>query len=233
MSLLLHQIIRQARATFDPKNISTAAQNYAKLKDLVNKLSATDINLPIIILSGRNSPPASRNGPPVPCGYVSLLDHADVSISIFILPANQEMPLHDHPQMYGILKSISGKLRIQGFTAIDDQQHPISVQRPDNLPCIEVRPEMPVDISPQSDAVALSPSVGNFHQISAIDGPAAFFDILSPPYNTEVPIYGTRPCTYYRSFSSNNRMYLERQECPKSFYCSSIPYKLNESMADS
>lgn len=233
MSLLLHQIIRLARSTFDPKNLSTATQNYAKLKDLVDKLSINDINLPVSVLSGHSIPPAYKDGPPSPCAHVPLLEHPDVGISIFILAANEVMPLHDHPQMYGMLKAISGNLSIEGFTAIDDQQQPISVYRPDMQPLIVVRPEMPVMIRPTTEAVTLSPSVGNFHKISAIDGPAAFFDILSPPYNTKIPVYGSRPCTYYKSLTDGQRVYLEQYECPEEFYCVPIAYNLNESMAES
>lgn len=233
MSLLLHQIIRTARATFDPKNISSTAQNYAKLKALVDKLTADDINLPISALSGRHIPPVVRNGPSASCGFVSMLNHPDVIISIFILAANQEMPLHDHPHMYGILKAITGKLIIHGFTAIDDQQQPIVVPRPESEPFIEVRAEQPVTISSNTDAVVLSPSIGNFHQISAVDGPAAFFDILSPPYTTEIPVYGSRPCTYYKTVSVDKRLYLESCECPESYSTSYVPYDLYESAADS
>lgn len=234
MSLLLHQIIRAARVTFDPKNTSSTAQNYAKLKALVDKLSADDINLPMNILSGRQIPPAYRNGPPATCGFVSLFNHPDVVISIFILASNQELPLHDHPHMYGILKAITGKITIRGYTAIDDQNRPIVVPRPESERFIEVRPEPPVTISVDKDAVVLSPSVGNFHQISAVDGPAAFFDILSPPYNTEIPVYGSRPCTYYKTISEGKRLFLESCECPESYISAHVPYDdLYQSAADS
>lgn len=232
MSLLLHQIIRAARVTFDPKNISSTTQNYAKLKALVDKLTAEDINLPVSVLSGRQIPPAFQNGPPATCGFVSLFNHPDVIISIFILAPNQEMPLHDHPHMYGILKAITGKLSIRGFTAIDDQQRPIVVPRPEREPFIEVRPEQPVTISAEAAAVALSPSIGNFHQISAVDGAAAFFDILSPPYTTEIPVYGSRPCTYYKTISVGKRLYLESCECPETYTSAYVPYDLYESVAD-
>lgn len=233
MSLLLHQIIRAARLTFDPKNNSSAAQNYAKLKTLVDKLTADDINLPLSVLSGRHIPPVYRNGPPASCGYVSLLNHPDVIISIFILAPNQEMPLHDHPHMYGILKAITGKLNIRGYTAIDDQQRPIVVPRPESESFIEVRPEPQVTIGADTDAVVLSPSVGNFHQISAVDGSAAFFDILSPPYTTEIPVYGSRPCTYYKTVADGDRMYLESCECPDTYTTSYVSYELYDSAADS
>ncbi|NXL75042.1 AEDO dioxygenase, partial [Leptocoma aspasia] len=40
----------------------------------------------------------------------------------------------------------------------------------------------------------LSPHTDNLHQIDAVDGPAAFLDILAPPYD---PQHG-RDCHYYR-----------------------------------
>lgn len=229
----MHKIIRTARVTFDPKNASSSVQNYAKLKALVDKLSADDIHLAPSVLSGRHIPPAYPNGPPAACGFVSLYNHPDVIVSLFILGANQEMPLHDHPHMYGILKAVTGKLSIRGYTAIDDAQRPTVVARPENEPFIEVRAEQPVTISADTDAVALSPSVGNFHQIVAVDGPAAFFDILSPPYSTEIPVYGSRPCTYYKTIAIGKRLYLESCECPESYTSAYVPCELYESSSKS
>lgn len=40
----------------------------------------------------------------------------------------------------------------------------------------------------------LTPVRDNLHQIEAVDGPAAFLDILSPPYNPD----DGRDCHYYR-----------------------------------
>lgn len=225
MSLLLHQIIRMARATFDPKNLSASSHNYRQLKELVDKLSADDINLPSSILSGRS---LTSNGIPAPCGYVSLFDHPDVTISVFILAADQEMPLHDHPQMYGLLKAVSGQLRIQGFTAIDDQHQPISVTKPDTHPWINVRPEQPAIINPATNAIELSPTKGNFHQIAAVNGPAAFFDILSPPYATEIPVHGARPCTYYKIVTQEKNVCLQQASCPDTFYSITVPYRLTD-----
>lgn len=40
----------------------------------------------------------------------------------------------------------------------------------------------------------LTPRQDNLHQISAVEGPAAFLDILAPPYNAD----DGRDCHYYR-----------------------------------
>jgi cysteamine dioxygenase len=49
-----------------------------------------------------------------------------------------------------------------------------------------------------SDAITLEPNEGNYHSISAVDGPAAFLDLLAPPYDHHD---NTRVCQYYTEIS--------------------------------
>ena len=61
----------------------------------------------------------------------------------------------------------------------------------------EKHPDLTVDT--HSDAVILEPSMGNIHEIESVDGPAAFLDILSPPYETRSKeVGGIRMCRYFR-----------------------------------
>uniref|UniRef100_A0A8C4Q9P4 Uncharacterized protein n=1 Tax=Eptatretus burgeri TaxID=7764 RepID=A0A8C4Q9P4_EPTBU len=54
----------------------------------------------------------------------------------------------------------------------------------------------------------LTPEKGNIHEVSAVFGPAAFLDILAPPYDDKAG----RPCHYYRACSSLDGVSWDRDE---------------------
>ena len=62
-----------------------------------------------------------------------------------------------------------------------------------------------VSVSPDSVPCLLSPSESNIHKIESVGGPAAFLDILAPPYNIEPDPYTEdqeeRDCHYFRVLS--------------------------------
>lgn len=81
--------------------------------------------------------------------------------------------------------------------------------------------------SDSEETCLLSPDERNLHQITAINGPAAFVDILSPPYNGR-----DRECHYYsivatvfdQQLNKNITWLLENIEPPDDFWCDSSPY---------
>ncbi|RZF45143.1 hypothetical protein LSTR_LSTR012605 [Laodelphax striatellus] len=86
-------------------------------------------------------------------------------------------------------------------------------------------PEVVVDQS--DDACLLSPRRGNLHEIHTVDGPAAFVDILSPPYDTDIPGVGPRPCRYFREVShpdDNLVKKLIRIPSPSDYWSDTAPY---------
>lgn len=76
-------------------------------------------------------------------------------------------------------------------------------------------------------AACLTPNDNNFHEIQAVEGNAAFFDVLSPPYDEEI-----RKCSFYRRVLSNvggvDKLFLERIPAPYSYYCDNLPFELPE-----
>lgn len=80
-------------------------------------------------------------------------------------------------------------------------------------------------------ATCLTPNESNFHEIQAVDGNAAFFDVLSPPYDDEVG--GTRKCSFYRRVSGDiggvEKIFLEKIPAPYSYYCDLGLFDLPES----
>jgi len=66
----------------------------------------------------------------------------------------------------------------------------------------------------------------NLHEIESIDGPAAFLDILAPPYDMPVPGYETRKCSYYTRLSqvAPNIFHLQEIHSPSWYWTDSFPY---------
>lgn len=229
MTSYFAQVIKHARFTCDPTNASFRS-NFLGLKQMVDKLTVTDIQLDCSIIYNQ---PAYRS-PPVcpPCRYVHIYSNSNVSITVFILSESYTMPIHDHPQINGILKAISGKIRIQSYTAKTDS--PNNLHHASDLPAsmfVPVIKEQPKELTECSESVVLTPTEGNFHEITAVGGPAAFFDILSPPYESVIPIYGARRCSFYAKVESNNtsknsNIFLQRIPCPSHYYCDSVEYEL-------
>lgn len=139
-------------------------------------------------------------------------------MSVFVIDENYTMPLHDHPSMHGLLKVISGRLRIQSYTRLANPE----------TDDIFVKPEPPQILDHKSSTTYLDESTSNYHEITALDGPAAFFDVLSPPYSgldDQGP--DSRHCHFYRKLMVDNSdahkvIKLEQIECPDHYYCNSV-----------
>lgn len=92
---------------------------------------------------------------------------------------------------------------------------------------------MTVADSQNSPALLLTPDERNLHQITAIDGPVAFFDILSPPYDTfiEQRPHVKRKCTFFReapeSAAESISVVLEKIAQPLSYFCDHVEYQLS------
>lgn len=135
------------------------------------------------------------------------------------------MPLHDHPRMLGILKVLSGKMKIQSYTKFHQQPSPHSVL---------VEMQEPIILDQNSHASQLDEVNHNFHEISALEGPAAFFDILSPPYSdSQDHRSNARHCQFYRKLMVDNTserkiLKLEQIECPSHYYCDQVDYEKPE-----
>lgn len=72
-------------------------------------------------------------------------------------------------------------------------------------------------------ACVLTPRERNLHEISCIEGPAAFLDILSPPYDSDT---GHPRCTLYKAIGSNDndKVKLVPMEPPENFTSENIKY---------
>lgn len=105
-----------------------------------------------------------------------------------------------------------------------------------------------MEFSPKTGCSIVSPTTRNIHEITATgNSPAAFFDILSPPYESEISLYGPKKCSFYRkipfkptidsstrttshsnddedSDKSKQIAYLQQIRVPNHYYCDNIYY---------
>ena len=164
------------------------------------------------------------------------------------------MPLHNHPGMNGILKVVHGSLNVTAYDKIVDfdvkrEQNNIPkrlretrmdwINRGFIIPVKHVFSNTP--LSPSSNPLILNPESGNYHKIyNPGDEPAAFLDILSPPYNhkgSELALEGDsepRECEYYKELrlpledhdgGDKNICWLQMIPTPADFICDSERYQ--------
>ncbi|XP_063701405.1 2-aminoethanethiol dioxygenase [Culicoides brevitarsis] len=220
MTSMLSRIIRQARQTFEPKNLATYQKNFLQLRELVNGLQNF---LDPELMSAKTFAAEGK----APCTFVNIYESETFTLTVFILRNGYTMPLHDHPDITGLLKVINGRVKIRSYTKIDDQVDPMNVQMGQRF---EVSKGESKILSPDSPAACLTPSDSNFHEIQAIEGNAAFFDVLSPPYDEDIG--GNRKCSFYRRVvertGDTEKLYLEKIRAPYSYYCDVEPFELPE-----
>lgn len=193
----MDQVRKQVFETFG--NCNTAGErfesNLEKLVSIMSNLTAQDVNLdPGLLL------PCSRSSAPVT--YIEILEHPRFTINMFVLRPGSKLPLHDHPQMHGICKVVQGKVRIRNFT-LEMEDSAVENKR------IIARIEPEKIVSELDSPVVLTPKKGNIHEIQAVDGGAAFVDVLAPPYLSDIDGRGPRPCHYFIEVKSNLNGYAE------------------------
>ena len=96
-------------------------------------------------------------------------------IAVFVVPAGNALPLHDHPGMMVASKILHGSLEVTTFNEAHNGLYSSST-----------------DVKSADDgAWFLTPTDGNLHQFRAINT-CVILDVLTPPYNEE------RKCTFYQ-----------------------------------
>ncbi|XP_067858708.1 2-aminoethanethiol dioxygenase-like [Heptranchias perlo] len=249
MSSLIQMIARQARATFKAMPVADSGafhDDLSKLRNLLEKIRADDLNLGTRRSDGP-PPLGPHQGPPVT--YMHICETECFSMGIFLLQSGACIPLHDHPGMHGLLKVLYGNVAIKCFDKEEEEEAEeeaelaagaASVQfNPPLLQC--QRASLRRSLVRSSDVLSeangpclLTPLQGNMHQIHASDGPAAFLDILAPPYD---PDQG-RDCHYYKVLQVSEsadkaspgppqrqqEVWLLEVPQPADFWCGGEPY---------
>lgn len=223
MCAIIKKIVRQARITFKHQD-KQYASNIDKLLALTGSLTASDVGLS----SRGDTLTTLPYGRHAPICHINVLEHADVTVSIFIVRKGMKLPLHDHPGMTGVIKVLYGTLKITSYKATNGC---LSLDEHSSLNIIPVTKLPDVILTSSSDCQLLTPHIGNFHTIQSVGADAAMFDILSPPYDEN------RECNFYREIPQENKnndtgtntdgncvVYLQRISQPSSFYCDQLPY---------
>ncbi|XP_013185088.2 2-aminoethanethiol dioxygenase [Amyelois transitella] len=227
---------RQALRTFDDKFKNELSTNLNKLKSMMDKLKAEDLGFDQTL----GSLEWWRKPDKAPCTYIEVFQNSMMNMSIFVLKPGFKMPLHDHPHMHGLLKVIVGAVKIRSFS-----EYPLKEAMNEVDFAVRAKHEAArlaqgfhkrrrlfakvaqnKVCAANAETCILTPTVSNFHEIEALDMPAAFFDILSPPYDTLIKGIGPRRCRYYHVSNevSSNVVELQETEAPKCFYCDQAPY---------
>ncbi|XP_036591904.1 2-aminoethanethiol dioxygenase [Trichosurus vulpecula] len=195
-------------------------ENLQQLQQLLSQLRAEDLNISPR-RAALPSPPPARPPHLPPVTYMHICETAEFSLGVFLLKSGTSIPLHDHPGMHGVLKVLYGTLRISCLDPLPpgepgEGQPPQQQGTPSAAaaaaaasasPCFDppLRPcqravvrrallRSRAEYTEGSAPCLLSPHRDNLHQIDAVDGPAAFLDILAPPYDPD----DGRDCHYYR-----------------------------------
>ena len=224
MTSAIEVLWKQALKTFDGRSnigFKLCQKNFDKLWNLMNKITADDVNLNKQVLDFIQIQPA-------PMCVIDIFENKDLTISVFILKHGVTMPMHDHPGMHGFLKVISGAVQVNSYTLKTNDDHIIKVNKE-----VSALRHRPISLHSNSPACMLTPRDKNLHEISCIEGPAAFLDILSPPYDVDEGGKGPRPCTFFKTISSKlctdlsdvtEEVKLLGIEGPPDFYSESLKY---------
>jgi len=193
----IQAVVQSARRTFSRKfqnfvlNSEEFSASLNELKTLLDGLRACDVGLDKSHALKSTAPSATA-----PVTYIKIHEDQDVSIGIFVVKGGQKIPLHNHPKMHGLLKVIYGKVDVSVFSKLKPhqiRQLDIPQVLRDKSHLIDQGFVFPSyreafkSISEEHEALLLTPDDNNYHEICTVgEGHAAFFDILAPPYHTEV-----------------------------------------------
>lgn len=227
---------RQAIQTFNFDTKTDFSKNLNKLKSMMDRLKAEDLGFD----NKLNELATWQKPNKAPCTYIEIYQDESVNMSIFVLKPGFKMPLHDHPHMHGLLKVIAGAVNIKTFTEYPlekalnmlDFKERARYEAARLTQGIHKRRRFFAEVTTNhickanSETCVLTPTVSNYHEIEALSMPAAFFDILSPPYDTLLEEIGPRRCRYYRVANeiSTNLVELHEIDVPDCFYCDQLPY---------
>jgi len=217
---LVNKIFKQALNTF--KNNDTFPYNLDKLLALTNSVTAKDLGISAHFDKITHDDDSIYI--PAPVAHINIHEGQHFTFGIFIIRKGKSLPLHDHPGMSGICKVLWGKVKIKSYQLPSSHGDNVTSQ---SAFLVDALPEVTADSS--SECIVLNQRYGNYHSISSLDGDAAIFDILAPPYSE------SRDCNYYRelqhstkkeetSSASVRQCWLLKIPQPRDFYCDSLPY---------
>ncbi|KAK9123029.1 hypothetical protein Sjap_012631 [Stephania japonica] len=156
----------------------------------INKMKPEDIGLHSDLLFFNHINGA--NGTPSVTYTTTIYQCKNFSLSLFFLPANGVIPLHNHPGMTVFSKLLLGSMHIKSYDWIDQDHKPDEPALPTKLRLATLKTDK-VFSAPCDTSILYPTTGGNIHEFRAVT-PCAVLDVLGPPYSGE----DGRDCTYYR-----------------------------------
>jgi len=234
----IDKVFQLARRTFSRK--PPDKDSLDKLLKNVNELTGLDVGLDKCRTLNEQRARKSMHDDCAPVTYISIAESSEVSMGIFVIGEGETIPLHDHPYMYGIIKCIAGQLKITSYTKTSSpdisppskwQDSPVMSAKLTSGEVFPAELTLATLVTPETGPCLLEPSRHNIHEIKSGRGPAAFIDILAPPYNVDPSPGDTdqqvRDCQYYRDVgvASQNNNWLMMSDPPSYFYCDTEIYQ--------
>ena len=205
---LISRIAVQAYRTFQRGGCGSEQsfhQNLSKLRDLTGRLTSHDVSLDGALVC--DPTPFDPDCGLAPVTFIDLWKDEHFSMSIFVLKPGTRLPMHDHPEMHGVIRVVHGHVNVFSYSLLErkrgDAFEPLhrhgddySVKKGDVFTAQRLSASSGDIVDIYSEPVILTPVDGNIHEIRTTDSPAAFFDILAPPYDDHR--YGHHQCHYYK-----------------------------------
>ena len=119
MCQCIEKVFQLAIATFSkktPKEI--AKRNLDLLIAQTNMLTIKDVGLEHCSVFSSSV----KDEVVAPVTYIPVVENQHISMGIFVVREGQNIPLHDHPNMHGVIKCIAGKLNITSYTKLVTNQ---------------------------------------------------------------------------------------------------------------
>lgn len=219
----INNLIKQARETFSSILLSHDVNHDDQLEILkrsMNKISKDDLNFNLFDSNLKSRTTIDKINEEkfrtsnAPVFYMKLYEDEIISVGIFIIKSQHRIPLHDHPQMFGLIKVLDGQGYLNAFNVLFEKNK-------NELICSK---HISTTITSQSETAVLYPNRSNIHEIYAINNEhCAFLDILSPPYSNE------NDCTCYlplplTTSTADRQDFLLKRIYDDEYYTESLQY---------
>lgn len=168
-------VVNEAKRLFrnGPATSVVSAESMNELRGLLSKITLADVRA----TTGKDLKPGE-------VGYVSIEDHENFQIGVFVLSPGASIPLHNHPEMCVLSQVVNGAVHVVSFDAAKDG----SAFLVDDCVC-----------AAPTSRILFPKQGGNFHSFKSSEG-CVIMDVMSPPYDEDEG----RECTYFQALPNNN-----------------------------
>lgn len=230
MSHLMRDIVLSARKAFSTSMGEQLEEGLLGLRSLLACLQASDVGItPADLLFPRrlfSSKTAVK--------FMNIYEESAFTVTAFIVPRVQRIPLHDHPDMNGLIRCVAGRIRVTSYSRLPmDRSYVLpaavaarvsSSEASRLIPCLRL-PDVGAGAE-GDDVLSLTPERGNIHEIWSESEASAFVDVLGPPYSDETD------CHYFKVVGSSvdcsskqEISWLLQEHPPSSYFTEVIPYR--------